>query len=404
MDALFARIAERTAVLRDAGSTPETIAEERALLGDLAAVAANLRESTTAASAALARVLDAEPRNGAASDPASGVRREKQRLDPLTRVAVLRGTDKWGAHFYTPIYHELFQHLRDMPIRVLEIGVGGHESRLAGGASLLMWADYFPHARITGIDIAEKQLPPHARIIILQGRQEDRAFLERVVAEHGPFDIVIDDGSHVPAHVQASFEVLFPLLRDRGFYVVEDVQAAFWPRFGGSAPDGGETLGLARAALVALNHAEIAVADPEWTPPAMAPIIRSLRAYHNLLVFERGDNQQPSTGRFDGKSPDVAAALRAMDALLTSRPTPAGLAHLARTYSQARQTERAVATLERGLAQWPDDIDLLLAGAKVGRRAGNEALAARCHDGLARAAANDPSLQDVVRKARGTGQ
>jgi hypothetical protein len=27
-------------------------------------------------------------------------------VDPLTRLAIKHGTDKWGPHFYTPVYHE----------------------------------------------------------------------------------------------------------------------------------------------------------------------------------------------------------------------------------------------------------------------------------------------------------
>jgi hypothetical protein len=48
-------------------------------------------------------------------------------LDPLTQLAIKHGTDKWGPHFYTPVYHKLFAHLRERPLRLLEIGVGGYE-------------------------------------------------------------------------------------------------------------------------------------------------------------------------------------------------------------------------------------------------------------------------------------
>jgi hypothetical protein len=68
-------------------------------------------------------------------------------IDPLTLLAIRHGTDKWGPHFYTPIYHAVFAHLRDRPVRLLEIGVGGYKLRDVGGASLAMWADYFPHGR-----------------------------------------------------------------------------------------------------------------------------------------------------------------------------------------------------------------------------------------------------------------
>src|ERR1700689_4816510 len=113
-------------------------------------------------------------------------------LDPLTRLAIKNGTDKWGPHFYTPLYHQLFCPLRDRPIRLLEIGVGGYDLKTVGGASLAMWADYFPAGQISGIDIAEKHLALDPRIKLFRGSQDDPIFLKTVCDERGPFDIIID--------------------------------------------------------------------------------------------------------------------------------------------------------------------------------------------------------------------
>ena len=106
-------------------------------------------------------------------------------IDPLTRLAIRHGTDKWGPHFYTPIYHELLAPLRDRPVKLLEIGVGGYGFRKIGGASLAMWADYFQWGTIIGLDVAEKQLSLGPRVTILQGSQGDPEFLARLAAEQG---------------------------------------------------------------------------------------------------------------------------------------------------------------------------------------------------------------------------
>ena len=210
-------------------------------------------------------------------------------IDPLTRLAIKHGTDKWGPHFYTPVYHALFAHLRDRPIRLLEIGIGGYSIKSVGGASLAMWTDYFPRGEITGIDIAEKRLKLDPRVKYYQGSQDDPAFLQSICGERGPFDIVIDDGSHVPKHVVASFNLLFPPLADGGLYVIEDVQTAFWPKFGGSILHGGETMRLARTLIECLNHAEIAVVD-------RAPFISAVRA------ADQGAARLPqSFGRREGR-------------------------------------------------------------------------------------------------------
>src|SRR5262245_10917439 len=142
-------------------------------------------------------------------------------LDPLTVLAIKHGTDKWGPHFYTPVYHSLFAHLREKPIRLLEVGIGGYGSTTVGGASLAMWAEYFPQGHIVGIDVSPKRLALDARVTTLVGSQDDPAFLARVSDEHGRFDIIIDDGSHVPQHVAATFHILFPRLADGGLYVIE---------------------------------------------------------------------------------------------------------------------------------------------------------------------------------------
>lgn len=95
-------------------------------------------------------------------------------------------------------------------------GIGGYDDPRAGGASLRMWRAYFPKSRIYGIDIHDKSGHDEKRIRTFRGDQTDRGFLEGVVREIGRPNIIIDDGSHLNAHVVATFEILFPLLADDG--------------------------------------------------------------------------------------------------------------------------------------------------------------------------------------------
>jgi hypothetical protein len=152
----------------------------------------------------------------------------------LTTLAKIYKTDKWGHHFYTSIYEQWFASLRFKPVRLLEIGVGGYEKPLHGGDSLRMWKKYFPKGRITGIDLYEKTALQEKRIKIFKGDQTDPVFLRQVNASEGPFDIVIDDGSHIQSHIIASFEVLFPMLSSGSLYVIEDTQTSYWPKYEGS--------------------------------------------------------------------------------------------------------------------------------------------------------------------------
>jgi len=229
--------------------------------------------------------------------------------DPLTRLAIKYGTDKFGWHDYTPKYHALLAHLRDRPIRMLEIGVGGFGDPKAGGASLQTWRDYFPKAQIVRIDIAEKTLDLGPRIVVARGSQVDAAFLREIVAEHGPFDVILDDGSHQNAHVVESFGILFDTLAPNGLYIVEDVQTAFFPRFGGScdltAPN---SVGL---------FADLAAALVADAAPARA--ISALWRYHNIIALQKVGSaprpKTPSAATLSGDGISDAALVAALSAL-----------------------------------------------------------------------------------------
>lgn len=205
--------------------------------------------------------------------------------DPLTRLAILHGTDKYGYHDYTPRYHRLLGPLRDRVQRMLEIGVGGYEQATRGGESLAMWRDYFPAAQITGLDIVRKTLNLGPRIEIRQGSQVDGDCLSRLTAERGPFDLILDDGSHRNSHVVESFRLLFPTLAPGGIYIIEDVQTAFFPPFGGSL------------ALTEPNSVAMALDRMARLQAGRGGGIDRIERFHNLIVFHKrvaGQERSPA--------------------------------------------------------------------------------------------------------------
>lgn len=53
--------------------------------------------------------------------------------------------------------------------------------------------------------------------------------------DRDPFDVIVDDGSHIVHHQMLSFEYLFlNALKPGGLYVIEDLQTSFHPAWGGS--------------------------------------------------------------------------------------------------------------------------------------------------------------------------
>lgn len=137
------------------------------------------------------------------------------------------GLHKWLQ--YIPVYEQALGPLRDQPLRFMEIGVDR-------GGSLDAWSRYLgPQATVVGIDINPwcKQFddPANNRHVRVGG-QQDQAFLHAVVDELGPFDVILDDGSHRPSHMNASFRHLFDRgLVDGGMYIVEDLQTNYWLGF-----------------------------------------------------------------------------------------------------------------------------------------------------------------------------
>ena len=215
----------------------------------------------------------------------------------LPALATHFGSDKWGDHWYAQHYQAFFAPLRRRRLRLLEIGVGGTGNPRSGGASLRMWKAYFPNARIVGIDIYDKRLHDEERIRTVIGSQSDERFLAELSAQEGPFDIVIDDGSHENRDVIRSFEILFPLLAERGFYAVEDLQTSYWSAWGGapaedrSAPT---SMNFFKALADTINYREFHPRPADWQPHPVGRHIVAMHFYHNLVFVEKGRNDELS--------------------------------------------------------------------------------------------------------------
>ena len=216
-----------------------------------------------------------------------------QRPKSLSDLAVLFGSDKWGIHWYTPHYERYFEPYRELQVRVLEIGVGGYEAPDGGGESLRMWKHYFRRGLIYGLDLFAKQGISESRLHVAQGDQGDERFLDSFARQFGPFDIVIDDGSHFSHHVITSFDALFPYVRPGGIYAIEDLATSYWPAWGGNADPlaQGTSMAMVKSLLDGLNHQE-QMRDGTQAPSMTELTVTGVHVHHNLVVIEKGVNTE----------------------------------------------------------------------------------------------------------------
>jgi hypothetical protein len=130
-------------------------------------------------------------------------------------------SDKHYFHRFTDFYERCFNHLGQVT-DVLELGV-------LKGASVRWLAERFPDARIVGADILPEQpeWPRAERISYKRVDQAHRTSIKRMFDElERDFDLIIEDGSHIPEH-QASCLVLgFQHLKPGGMYVLEDIHTS----------------------------------------------------------------------------------------------------------------------------------------------------------------------------------
>jgi len=169
-------------------------------------------------------------------------------------------TDKIYRHAYHVVYGPWLAPYMHMPnVSLLEIGV-------QTGSSLLLWQRLFKnHGRIAAIgygrtsvqrfnlraaDSKQKATQSSSHNMsgsgvginfgdfrLFYGDQSDASFLSAVerdlgLAQHGngaKFDIIIDDGSHVPWHQIFTLERIFShWLADGGIYIIEDIETSYW--------------------------------------------------------------------------------------------------------------------------------------------------------------------------------
>ena len=135
-------------------------------------------------------------------------------------------------HGYTEFYDYYFSKYKTSHPVILEIGVGE-------GGSTKMFNDYYNgNCEIYCLDIN-----PDARVVEFIGNnihffecnQSDsdslRGFADFLNINNIQFDIIIDDGNHVPDDMMLTFNYFYKYVKPEGLYILEDLHTIYDPRY-----------------------------------------------------------------------------------------------------------------------------------------------------------------------------
>lgn len=136
-----------------------------------------------------------------------------------------RPTDKFTSGIIHA-YESLFESINMFPKKYLEVGI-------ADGGSLEWAKEYFwdEDSKIYGLDILLPE--PIDGVLMERIDQKDTEALRSFAQAHGPFDIIVDDASHIAELTQITFEVLYPFIAPEGCYIIEDWGAGYFPQYEG---------------------------------------------------------------------------------------------------------------------------------------------------------------------------
>ena len=130
-------------------------------------------------------------------------------------------------HIYSKFYNDLFFLKRKKIKLVFECGIGDktEKKKFIPGASLKVWRDFFPNARIYGADINKNLIFKSKNIKTYQMDQTNKKSVLNVwkKIKRKNFDLIIDDGLHNFKANKKLFESSFKFLKKGGVYIIEDV-------------------------------------------------------------------------------------------------------------------------------------------------------------------------------------
>lgn len=157
-------------------------------------------------------------------------------------------SDKWSS--YLDYYDRSLSDLRNMPIRMLEIGV-------QNGGSLEIWGKFFKEAEmLVGCDIdstCNLLNYDDERISLVIGDICKSETIAEIFSKSDSFDLIIDDGSHTSSDIITTFLQLFPKVSDGGQYIIEDLHCSYWEKYEGGLYDPRSSISFLKKLIDLIN-------------------------------------------------------------------------------------------------------------------------------------------------------
>jgi hypothetical protein len=139
-------------------------------------------------------------------------------LAQVTDVSACVESDKYYWHRYVDKYEQAFTSLGDVS-DILEFGV-------FEGASIRWLGQRFPGSKILGADITAPRptWPRGSRFDYVQADQSDTSAIRAMLSRFDRrYDLIVDDGSHLPPHQASCLVEAFPFVRPGKLYIIEDI-------------------------------------------------------------------------------------------------------------------------------------------------------------------------------------
>lgn len=279
---------------------------------------------------------------------------QEQFIQGFTDAALRFDCDKVIDHDYASFYASIFTKIDAPAPKLLEIGAGGYGNPQAGGASARMWSQLLPNWSIVIIDIEAKTFAWPERTTFIQADQTNTASLQRISEEHGPFDVIIDDGSHRNADIRTSLWCLFPFLKEGGYYVIEDTQTSYIPSYGGDMERTSET--TANLVRDLFDYANITELPSNSTVPIIfRESVEEVYFKHNIVGIRKITTARHSNLSEQGLTMMLA---RAENDLNSQAHGPGYWLRRARYLTRLGRIAPAKQLLEAGRDQWPQDREI----------------------------------------------